>query len=189
MEDVLMKGLLTIGSLFECGVPEGAAPCTYDSRFDPDVADGTLRGKVRRKIKQGVKMGQSLPWIGVESRDQFVPVNDVAKKLNKHDREFLLAELKKLNIEVPADATLGELGKTFNRYDPRLAHCFAKYGIQKSVARTFKPKVDVPLKDDEGTETEKANLKLWLDDHKVPYHQMLGLKKLRQLKADALAGK
>lgn len=104
---------------YKCLV-KSAAPCVYDSRFDTNLADGTDNGVVIRR-NQHVKEGKVCSWIDPCSRKHFEPVNKEARAQDAKDRTFLLRELKRLGVDdIPEDATLSELCKTYNHLDPRL---------------------------------------------------------------------
>ena len=144
-------------------------------------------GKVLRKYKHNVSMGDKLAWVGVESRDQFKPINKEAEALNKADYALLKRWLIDRNAEVPDNATLGELGKSFNRHDPRLAHVYKRANSHRKKSRVFEVSespVPTPVNENANDEqAEKEELKKWLDENGVKYHPKSGLLKLKEAKA------
>lgn len=175
---------------YKCIASPGAAPCISDTRFDRDgrleliYRDGTIGGKVVRTCKH-VKKGKVVRWVDPSSRKHFIAVDDEARKCNELDREFLLKELSKIvvngkKLAIPPDATLSELGATYNKFDPRMAKVQNKRTKSKSRIFGFEE-----INADESGETVES-LKSWLDEHDVKYHHKAGIDKLRELKEETI---
>lgn len=163
--------------MYQCIAGPGAVPCISDSRFNKDLKDGTINGKVIRTCKH-VRKGKVVRWVDPASRKHFLPLDDEARRQDKEDFEFLFDFLTKKGCSFPPDVTLSELGETYNRLDPRLNHVRAKDYVMK------KRKFDIVT----GVSTEKGNekeeLKAWLKEKNVSFHHASGIEKLRQLKTD-----
>jgi hypothetical protein len=166
---------------FICNTPN-AAPCTYDSRFNSDLADGTVKGKIKRQHRH-VKRGDVLPWVGFESRRAFDPGNKETEVQNEEDRKMLIEKLIDMGIDVKGDEPLHQLGKSYNFYDPRLDHTRYKHGYAvKKVPILGRKKGGTQSSSPD--EAEIKEIKAFLDEHNVEYHAQLGLKKLRVLKEE-----
>jgi hypothetical protein len=169
--------------LFECTNPSGAMPCIYDTRFVRDkkgkilYASGTGEsGKVERR-NRFVKRGKRVGYVDFASRKYFEPVDDEAKAQNKKDYAWLLKELEAKGItDIPEDATLSELGATYDKHDPRLAVAMLK--VKKVKSRVFGVKKG---KKSEIDKAEKESIKKELDALKVSYHPATGIDKLKTL--------
>jgi hypothetical protein len=139
---------------FKCINPSGAAPCVYDSRFDPDLKDGTLKGEVVR-INRHVKFGQIMPWVDFASRKHFEAVDATAKKDNRERHNWLIKELKEIGAAIPDDATLSELGATYDKLDDRLAQAMCRTVKKKSRVFGLKPGVKGKKKSEEAKGKKK----------------------------------
>jgi hypothetical protein len=175
---------------FQCDVPS-AAPAVYDSRFDPTVTDLAYDGKVKRRAR-AVKRGAILSWVGLESRGQFIALDDKTAELNEKDHKMLLKKLEELGVELTDEeskAPLHQLAKTYNYFDPRLAHVRRKASriVEQVPILGSQKKVSNVLDDKE--KVEKAELRKWLKDNKVAVTNFDNLDTLRKKKADAVAAK
>lgn len=119
-----------LNTQFRCNVKAGANPCIYDSRYDNDVNNGTIRGKVIR-VNRFVRFNNTTQWVDPAARKHFEPVNDAARKLNDSDYKRLKSHLQGKGVSVPDDATLSELGEHFDRLDERLRIMTNKHYVQK----------------------------------------------------------
>jgi hypothetical protein len=177
-----MKEKKKPATLFRCINPMGASPCIEDSRFNRDLATGTVDGKVVRKSRH-VPFGKTTAWVDPASRKHFEPANDEAEKANKEDCKWLLEQLAKVEVngkklDIPADATISELGEWYNKYDKRLNIAVHRGATQKKRALGFKETNEV-------VEMTNAELKAILDDRGVPYGANDNKTKLKELVAES----
>ena len=160
---------------YKCNV-QNAAPCIYDSRFDPKVTDLAYGGKVKRRHRH-VKRGVILGYVGFESRHQFIAMDKETEKQNEKDRKMLLRLLDDMGVDTTGDEPLHVLGKTYNFYDPRMKHVYRKSGKYTDRVPILKLK-----KAESDVTDEKDMLKKWLKENNVDFHHSLGVAKLRELK-------
>jgi hypothetical protein len=165
-------------------------PCIYDTRFARDAkgnllfANGTgPEGKVVRR-NRFVKMGKKVGYVDFASRKYFKPVDREAEDQNEKDREWLLKELAAKGIDdIPDDATLSELGATYDKFDPRLAVAMRKVKrIRSRIFGSKKGKKKTALVSKPENAAEKKALQEWLKENKVPFHPANGIAKLKELK-------
>lgn len=110
---------------FECTVYR-AVPAVYDSRFDTTRTDKAFGGRVKRRSKC-VKKGDVVEWVGFESRGQFKPLDSKTEEINRRDKKMLIDLLSDIGADLTGNESLHQLGKSYNFYDPRLAHVRQKH--------------------------------------------------------------
>jgi len=182
---------------FKCKV-HAATPCIEDSRFLRDSEGdlmhpkGTVNGRVSRKYRH-VKKDGILSWVGFESRHQFIAMNKETVEQNERDRQMLIRLLRAMDIngeklDIQGDEPLHVLAKTYNYYDPRLAHIHIKSmdaSKQIPIIGTKPADPETPG-NTQADEYERQSLLEWHaennPDKKV--HPQTGLVKLRQWKVE-----
>lgn len=183
---------------FKCKVP-AATPCIEDSRFLRDSEGdlmhpkGTVNGRVARKYRH-VKKNGVLAWVGFESRHQFDAMNKETVEQNERDRQMLISLLRDMvvndgeKVDVHGDEPLHVLAKTYNYYDPRLAHTRIKSmdtSKQIPIIGTKPADPETPG-NTPADEYERQSLLEWHAKHNPDkkIHPQTGLVKLRKWKEE-----
>ena len=131
--------------MYQCINKVGCMPCVYDTRFARDEKGNLLfangvgpSGNVERR-NRFVKFGKKVKYVDFASRKYFKPLDEETRKQDEKDREWLFKNLSARFDDIPEDATLSELGATYDKHDTRLTVAMRKVKTKKS--RIFGKKV------------------------------------------------